>query len=352
VIKKSAILVLGVLLLAAACTKKDAASSATPAAAPGAAPAANAVPGTPGAAPAAKPVPAQLPDVVAKVNGEDIRKTELEMAVKTLEERAQQAVPAEQRDTVYRQVLDRIVGFKLLVQEAKSRKLVAPPWEVDSQIDSVKKQFQSDDQFQQMLKSRGITLEQLRTETADSVTVNKMLQAEVEPKLTVTEPEVKKFFDENKPRFRQEDSVHVSHILIRADEKADAATKAKAKAQAEDILKQLKNGTAFADLAKKFSQDPGSAPNGGDLSFFSKGQMVPAFENAAFALQPGQTSAVVQSPFGYHIIKSIETKPGRDLPYEEVRAQIGDYLKQQLRDKKSQEFVESLKAKAKVQILI
>ena len=347
-IKKSAILVLGVLLLAAACTKKDAASSATPAAAP----AASTAPGTPAAAAAAKPVPAQLPDVVAKVNGEDIKKNELEMAVKTLEERAQSPVPPEQRDAVVRQVLDRIVGFKLLVQEAKSRKLVAPPWEVDGQIETVKKQFQSEEQFQQMLKTRGITLDQLRTETADSTTVNKMLETELVPKLAVSESEVKKFFDENRPRFRQEDSVHVSHILIRVDEKADPATKAKAKAQADDILKQLQKGAAFADLAKKYSQDPGSAPNGGDLAFFSKGQMVPAFENAAFALQPGQTSAVVQTPFGYHIIKSFETKPGRDLPYEEVRAQIGDYLKQQLRDKKTQEFVESLKAKAKIQILI
>ena len=203
-----------------------------------------------------------------------------------------------------------------------------------------------------MLKARGVTFEQLRAETADSAAVNKMLEGEIEPKLTVSEPEVKKFYDENKPRFRQEDSVHASHILIRADEKADAATKAKAKAQADDILKQLKKGAAFADLAKKFSQDPGSAPNGGDLGFFSKGQMVPQFENAAFALQVGQTSAVVESPFGFHIIRVIETKPGRDLPYEEVRAQIGDYLKQQVREKKMQEFVDSLKAKGKVSIVI
>jgi peptidyl-prolyl cis-trans isomerase C len=299
-----------------------------------------------------KPVPAQLPDVVAQVNGETVKKTELEMAVKSLEDRARSAVPPEQRDTVYRQVLDRIIGFHLLVQEARARKVVAPPWEVDGQIDQLKKQFPNDEQFQQMLKARGVTLEQLRAETADSASVNAMLKTDVEPKVTVSEPEIKKFYDDNKPKFRQEDSVHASHILIRADEQADAATKAKAKAQADDLLKQLKKGAAFADLAKKFSQDPGSAPNGGDLGFFSKGQMVPQFENAAFALQVGQTSAVVESPFGYHIIKVVETKPGRDLGYDEVKAQIADYLKQQLRDKKSQEFVDQLKTKAKIAILI
>ena len=261
-------------------------------------------------------------------------------------------MPPEQRDSVYRQVLDRIVGFHLLVQETKNRKIAAPPWEVDGQIDQIKKQFPTEDAFQQMLKSRGVTLDRLRAETADTVAVNKMLQAELEPKVSVTEAEIKTFYDQNKPRFRQDDSVHASHILIRADEQADAATRAKAKAQADDLLKQLKKGAAFPDLAKKYSQDPGSAPNGGDLGFFSKGQMMPAFEQAAFALQPGQTSAVVQTPAGYHIIRVAEAKPGRDLGFEEVKAQIADYLKQQLRDKKSQEFVDQLKAKGKVEILI
>jgi peptidyl-prolyl cis-trans isomerase C len=261
-------------------------------------------------------------------------------------------VPAEQRDAVYRQVLERLIGFHLLVQESKARKVVAPPWEVDSQVDQIKKQFPSEDAFKQMLQTRGITLEQLRADTAQTIAVNLMLKNELETKIAVTEADGKKFFEENKPRFRQEDSVHASHILIRTPEPADAPTKAKAKSQADDLLAQLKKGAVFADLAKQFSQDPGSAPNGGDLGFFSKGQMVPAFEQAAFALKPGQTSGVVETPFGYHIIRVIETKAGRDLPYDEVKAQIDDYLKQQLRDQKSQEFVDQLKAKGRVQVFI
>jgi len=146
--------------------------------------------------------------------------------------------------------------------------------------------------------------------------------------------------------------VHASHILIRTPEQADAAAKAKARSQAGDLLAQLNKGADFADLAKKHSQDPGSAPNGGDLGFFSKGQMVQAFEQAAFGLKPGQTSDIVETPFGYHIIRVSEAKAGRDLNYDEVKAQIDDYLKQQLRDQKSQEFVDQLKAKSKVEIFI
>jgi len=359
VIKKTAVLFVLLGLAASACSKESAKATpdaAASAAAPAAAPAqAGAVPAggqaTP-LTPAAKPVPAQLPDVVARVNGEDVKKSELEMAIRSLEERARSAVPAEQRDAVYRQVLDRLIGFHLLVQEAKARKVVAPPWEVDSQIEQIKKQFPSEDAFKQMLQSRGITAEKLRADTAQTIAVNVMLKAELEPKVTVTADAGKKFYDENKARFRQDDSVHASHILIRTAENADAAAKAKAKSQADDLLAQIKKGGDFAALAKQHSQDPGSAPNGGDLGFFSKGQMVPAFEQAAFSLKPGQTSGVVETPFGYHIIRVSEAKAGRDLSYDEVKGQIEEYLKQQIRDQKSQEFVDQLKAKGKIQILI
>jgi peptidyl-prolyl cis-trans isomerase C len=355
VIKKSAVLLFLLVVAVSACKKKEAAPPA--ASLPAASTSASVQPGGPGAAapapaPPVKPVPAQLPGVVARVNGEDVKKGEIELAVKTLEDRARTAVPPEQRDTVYRQVLDRIIGFHLLVQEAKARKVVAPPWEVDAQVDQIKKQFPNEDAFKQMLQARSVTLDQLRSDTAQTIAVNLMLKHELEPVVKVTEADTRTFFDQNKARFRQDDAVHASHILIRVPEQADVTARAKAKTQAGDILAQLKKGAAFADLAKKYSQDPGSAPNGGDLGFFSKGQMVPAFEQAAFGLKPGQTSGVVESPFGYHIIRVSEVKAGRDLGYDEVKAQIEEYLKQQAREKKSEEFVDRLRAKGKVEILL
>ena len=333
-----AVLAVAVLCVTAACGKKE---PAKPPAAP---------PGSPAvAAPdaVAKPVPAQLPDVVAKVNGEDVTRNELEMAVRTLEERARQSVPPDQRDAVYRQVLDRIIGFHLLAQEARSRKVVPPPWDVDKQLGDLKKQFPNEAAFNQMLQTRGVTVEQLRKETESTLAVNQMLQAEIEPQVKVQDPEIKTFFDQNKARFHQQESVHASHILIRADEKADAATKSKAKAQADDLLKQLRKGAKFADLAKKFSQDPGSAQNGGDLGFFNKGQMVAPFDQ-----KPGQMSGVVETPFGYHIIQVHEAKPARDVGFEEVKDQIREYLATQQREQKSQVFVDQLKTKSKISVLI
>ena len=357
-IKKPAVLLLILAFAVSACAK-EADKAPAQAVAPGALPAASQAQGGPepaagaaSAAPAVKPVPAQIPDVVARVNGEDVKKAEFEMAIKSIEDRARSAVPAEQRDQVYRQVLDRLIGFHLLVQEAKARKVVAPPWEVDGQVEQIKKQFPTEDAFKQMLQARGVSLDQLRNDTAQTIAVNVMLKNELEPKIVVAEADSKKFYDENKPRFRQDDAVHASHILIRTPENADAAAKAKAKTQADDLLAQIKKGGNFTDLAKAHSQDPGSAANGGDLGFFSKGQMVPAFEQAAFGLKPGETSGVVETPFGFHIIRVSEFKAGRDLTYAEVKAQIEDYLKQQLRDQKSQQFVDQLKAKGKIQIFI
>jgi len=269
-------------------------------------------------------VPAQLPDVVATVNGVPVKKDELQMAITNLEGRAGAAVPAEQRDTVYRQVLDRIVGYHLLVQEAKARKFEAPPWDVDKRLSDIKSQFPNEQAFRDMLQQRGMTEDRLRKETAETIAVNAMLEKEYESLVAATDDEVRKFYDGNKPRFREQASVHASHILIRLEQNADAAARTKARAQIEDIQAQVKKGANFAELAKKHSQDPGSAPNGGDLGFFTRGQMVPAFDEAAFATKVGQVSGVVETPFGFHLIKVAETKPGRDVGFDEVKEQIAN----------------------------
>lgn len=345
--KKLAVVMLVLLVFAAGCKKKEAA----PAAALPAGSAASGQAALPAAA-VVKPVPAQLPKVVARVNGVDVDRAELDMAVKALEDRARSAVPAEQRDAVLRQVLDRLVGYHLLVQEARRRNVVAPAADVDGQLADMKRQFANEDAFNQMLQARGVTADRLRADTADTLAVNRMLQAEIEPKVVVAEADAKVFFEQNKSQFHQDEAVHASHILIRVEEKAEAAAKASAKSKADRLLAELKKGAAFAEVAARESQDPGSAQNGGDLGFFSRGEMVPAFEQAAFALKPGETSGVVETPFGFHIIRVSETRPGRDLGFDEVKPRIEEHLKQQIRDRTSQEFVDQLKAKGKVEILI
>lgn len=139
----------------------------------------------------------------------------------------------------------------------------------------------------------------------------------------VTEEEVATFYEENKDsRFTQPHEVSARHILIKFDAGASDEEKAEAKTQIEAVQKRLADGEDFAAVATEVSQDVGSAQKGGDLGFFGKGRMVPQFEEAAFALEPGETSEIVESPFGFHVIKVEEIREERVKPVEEVRDEI------------------------------
>jgi peptidyl-prolyl cis-trans isomerase C len=335
------------LLAVSACSKNDTAASAQ---AGQSAPAAK--PAEPAAEAPPKPVPAQLPEVIARVNGEAINKSEFEKAIQNVEGRAGGPVPADQRDRVSRGVLDQLIAYRLLMQETKSRNIEVPDTEVDARIAQIKQQFPSEDEFKKQLAQRQMTVEQLRSDAKSDMQVAKMLETEVNTKVAVQPNDVNTFYQQNPDKFQQPERVRASHILIRTEENADAKAKEAAKAKAADLLKQVKAGKDFAELAKQHSQDPGSAVQGGDLGFFQQGQMVGAFERAAFALKPGEVSDIVETPFGFHIIKMAEKQAARTVPIDEVKPQIEQFLQNQQRQQKTQAFIETLKSKGKVEILI
>jgi peptidyl-prolyl cis-trans isomerase C len=338
------VLPLLVFLLVAACSKT---SGETTAAAQE--PATATAPAQPEAV---KPVPAQLPDVLARVNGESVTRQELQEFVDNLESRAGTAVPAEQRDQVYRRVLDQLVGYKLLQQEAKARKVVVPDAEVEARIAEIKKQFPSEDVFMQMLVERKMTVEKMRDEARDDMVISKLIETEIAAKTAVKPEQVQEFYDKNPDQFKQQERVRASHILISVPQGADAAAKTQAKTKAEQVLKDVKAGKDFAALAKEHSQDPGSAVQGGDLGFFQQGQMVGPFNDVAFALAPGAVSDLVETQFGFHIIKVAEKQAGRTIPLAEVRPQVEQFLENRNREEQTEAFVTSLRTKGKVEILI
>ncbi|MEQ1574901.1 MAG: peptidylprolyl isomerase [Vicinamibacterales bacterium] len=300
-----------------------------------------------------KPVPAQLPEILARVNGEAIDKAEFEKAVAAIEGQNQAPVPPDQRDQIFRGVLDQIISYKLLIQEARARKIEVPEPEIEQRIGQIRVQFPSEDAFKQAISQQGVTIEQLRADARSEMQVSKMLQTETEGKIAVKPEQVDAFYKENPSQFQQGERVRASHILIAFPQGADAAAKQQARAKAEGVLKEVKAGKDFAGLAKQHSQDPGSAPNGGDLNFFGRGQMVGPFDEAAFKLAPGQTSDLVESQFGYHIIRLTAKEPATTVQLDEkVRAQVQQFLENQARQQVTQTLLESLKAKGKIEILI
>jgi peptidyl-prolyl cis-trans isomerase C len=299
-----------------------------------------------------KPVPAVIPDVLARVNGETVTKAEFDEAVAALEQRNQAPVLPDQRDRAYRGVLDQLVSVKLLTQEAATRKVAVPDADVDARIAELKKQFPSDDVFNQALKQRNKTVDMLKAEARSSMAVQKMLEESLNGKIAVSPQQAQDFYDKNPDQFKRPEQVRASHILFSLQQAADVGAKAAVKRKAEGVLKQVKAGSDFAALAKEHSQDPGSAINGGDLGFFQRGQMVPPFDQAAFTLAPGSTSDLVETQFGYHIIRVTAKRDAGTVPLEEVRPQLEQYLQNLNRQREMQAFVDGLKAKGKVEILL
>ena len=149
--------------------------------------------------------------------------------------------------------------------------------------------------------------------------------------VSVTDAELRDFYEQNTARFTAPEERRASHILIKAEKDASADARAKAKAKAEALLQEVTSKPAsFAELARKNSEDPGSAEKGGDLDFFGRGAMVKVFEDAAFSLKTGQTSTVVESDFGYHIIRVTAARGGEKRSFDSVKGEIEGERKKQL----------------------
>lgn len=299
-----------------------------------------------------KPVPAEIPNVVARVNGEEINKSDFESAVRSIESREGGPVPPTERDRVFRGVLDELIAYRLLLQESRSRKVAVPDADVDARMREVQKQFPSEQEFKQMLQARNLTPQQIRGEMRNQLVVRRLLESEVNPKIGVSQEEITTFYKRNTKQFEVPERVRASHILIAFPAGADAAAKATAMSTATGVLKKARGGADFAALAREFSQDPSSAASGGDLGFFQQGKMVGPFNDVAFSLMPGQISDVVETEYGYHIIKVSEKQPGRTMSLEEAQPQIDSYLKNINRQKETQAFVRALRSKGKVEVFL
>lgn len=296
------------------------------------------------------PVTTSPSDPMAKVNGVVITRGDVDRTVKALlaQNRQGQDLPPELLKQAEESTLENLISAELLYQTGAKQEIKELDKQVEDKIHQSKERFPSAAEFEKALKSAGLTEKELTEYTRKDIIINALIQKEVAPKVTVNDDEAKKFYDENINRFKQQESVKASHILVGVDPKATAEEKQKAKEKAEGLLKKVKAGEDFAALAKKESTCPSSA-QGGDLGFFTRGQMVAPFEKAAFALKPGEVSDVVETQFGYHIIKLTERKDGETVKFDETKDKIKEYLKGQKMQKAVADYIADLKTKAKVE---
>ena len=299
-----------------------------------------------------EPVPAELPEVVARVNAYSITRDELERAVRSAEIRAGQALPTPFRDSVYRAVLDRLVAFHLLLQESERRSIVVDDSEVDARVETIRSGFADDEDFEARLDSWNTSLPVLRDEARRDLLVERVLESAVFAGIEIESDAVRAFYEQHPAQFTDRGGVRARHILIAVSPDAAEADKAEAREQARRLRLDAEEGADFEALARGHSDDPGSAANGGDLGLVAAGQTAPAFEAALFALEPGELSSVVETPFGFHVIQMVERRDDRVLPFEEARGPIGDLLRQQEQQARTAAFIDELKVRYDVRILI
>lgn len=213
-------------------------------------------------------------------------------------------------------ILDQLINYELFYQQAQKEKIKISNDDINLEMDKIKDNFSSPEEFNEALKANNITLAQLKEDIKRQLMINKVL-GETKNQVTITDEELLEYCNENKESFLEPEQVHARHILVETKEEAN------------NLLLQLKEGlTDFAELAKEKSIGP-SAPSGGDLGFFARGQMVKEFEDVAFSLEPGKISDVVQTQFGYHIIKCEEKKEEYSPTFEEAKERISNTLKYQ-----------------------
>lgn len=291
-------------------------------------------------------------DVMVRVNGTPISRQEMDRAVKVLlaQNQVQQPSP-EILKQAQSAALEQLISAELLYQQAAKLEVKDLDKQVADRLAVVKAKFPSEAEYTSALKGVDMTVQDIQEFTRKDIIINNLIDKRFASPAAVSEAETRKFYDENLEKyFKKPETARASHILIGVDEKASAEDRKKAKEKAEAILQRVKKGEDFAAIAKAESTCPSSA-QGGDLGSFGRGQMVPPFENAVFTMKPGEVSNVVETQFGYHVIKLTEKHEASIEKYEDVKGKIQDHLKREKVQKALGDYIEQIRKEAKIEKL-
>ncbi|MBA7573789.1 Chaperone SurA [subsurface metagenome] len=303
--------------------------------------------------------PAEI--VAVTVNGFNITEEDVEEKIKPrLEQmvaRNKQLPPAfieQLRTRMRKEALERMIVERLIDEQVKAAPIVVTAEDVNDLIKAMAAAEKlSMEDMKALIEASGQSFEQWKQQMQfeKGIAYQKLFESRFDDKVNITEEDARKYYSENQQQFEIPGQVRASHILIKPDTSdpnvEPALAKAAAKAKAEELLKQIKDGDDFAELALANSGCPSSA-RGGDLGFFSRGRMVPAFEEAAFALEVGQVSDIVETQFGYHIIKVTDRKDASVTMFEQAKDDILKLLTQTRQAELAEEYIESLKAQANI----
>ncbi len=288
---------------------------------------------------------------VAVVNGVSLKERELERIVDELLPRAfyHQSVTPEKRAELRKKALDELIRRELYYQEAVRIGIKVSKSELKDSLENIKKRFKSKKEYQNALKQAGITEDDLKKDIERNLLINKFYQQEVLDSSKVSDNELKEYYEKNKKDFLRPEAVHIRHILIKIEPTSTDEEKAKKKKEAGDILKRARQGEDFAELAYQYSADDWRV-KGGDLGLIHRGRLLPELEEVAFKLKPGEISDLVETIYGYHIIKMEEKLPPTQLGFDEIKDKLRKELEEKRKTEREEKLLKTLKEKAKIEI--
>jgi len=290
----------------------------------------------------------------ASVNGKLISKSQYERDLSVFQKRvAQEGRQLSDADltTVKNRILENLIDTEVLYQQSQKEGVKVDDQAINEQIETIKKRFSDEAAYKKALEGMDVSEKEIRAQIQRGLAINQLLDTNVRPKITVTEEESKKFYNNNPNLFKQPEQVKASHILIKMAPNAEESIKIQARKKIETVQIKVRQGEDFGLLAKANSEGP-SAQREGDLGYFRRGQMVKSFEDAAFALNVGKVSGIVETQFGYHLIKVTDKKLARTIPYKEVQFRLEQHLKKEKEKTEIQGYIKNLKKSAKIKRFI
>lgn len=284
--------------------------------------------------------PKQDPNVIATVNGEVIARVDFERLLAREAQAMEGNAPRtpEQVEPFKQALLDTLVERALLLQAAKAANIEVTTEEVDRRILALSSEYPAGT-FDEALAKSQTSRDAHRRSTREQLTVEKLFAQEINARVAVSEEQIRRYYDEHVAEFTEPEQVHAQQIVVKGLD------------EAKRIQQQLWQGKKFPDLARRYSLSP-DARVGGDLGFFARGTMPPAFDEVVFKLNVGGTSEVVSTEYGFHLFRVIEKKAARKRELVEVRGLIEERLLTQLRADAQKAYVDGLKAKARASVVV
>ena len=244
-------------------------------------------------------------------------------------------------------VIDSLINRELLYQQSKAKGIITNAEEIDNSIDQIKQRLEAGQSFESLLAEMGITIETMRTQVGQANAIQKLIEVVVYPKAMVSEKESRIFFENNPQYFQKPEEVKASHILIKVASDAGDEEKLAARKKIEEVQIKIEAGDDFAELARQYSEGPSNV-SGGDLGYFDRKKMLKPFSAAAFALKPGEVSDIVETRFGFHLIKVYDKKAKSSYVFEDIKDRLREILRQQKIKDETVRYLEELRKTADV----